>query len=193
MTKITEKEKQYFIFLKKLSTLELVKKYFYDKEMVKLKRKKILFFILTLVLSLGVVGSFKAYAYDDNNISFSFTIKADQTNSDTGTQPRATTTRNTWKVHMYKSEEGTGTLTTYWLENKNNTNVSPAIDVKAGSGSTSSGGSYYVRADSGANNEDVKLTAENNNYSSHTYSVYGYWDEETGYILPGQYNTYHVR
>lgn len=99
---------------------------------------------------------------------------------------------------MYDSGEGVGTKTRYWLElgveNGSNvgTNVSPPVDVIAGNGSVNSGRNYYVRAESTANRKNVRLTAENNNYSSNTYSVTGIWDEETGRVLPGQYNTYYT-
>ncbi len=85
---------------------------------------------------------------------------------------------------MYKSTEGTNTLTTYWFEKSNGTNVSPTVDVKAGSGGLNSGRNYYIKGNSGANAANVRLTAENNNLSSSSYSVNGYWDEETGRILP---------
>ncbi|MBT2667450.1 DUF2712 domain-containing protein [Bacillus sp. ISL-4] len=61
------------------------------------------------------------------------------------------------------------------------------MKVKAGSGGLNSGRNYYIKGHSGANATEVRLTAENNNYSSSSYSVKGYRDEETGRILPGQY------
>ncbi|MDQ7862269.1 DUF2712 domain-containing protein [Peribacillus frigoritolerans] len=46
-------------------------------------------------------------------LEMTITIKKEQANSYTGTEYRQTTTeRNTWKVRMYKSTEGTNTLTT---------------------------------------------------------------------------------
>ena len=139
-----------------------------------------------LACSIGL-GTLSVEAGNENS-GYSFTIKKEQANTSTGTEYRQTTTeRNTWKVRMYKSTEGTNTVTTYWLEKSNGTNVSPSVKVTAGSGGLNSGRNHYVKGNAGANAANVRLTAENNNVSSSSYSVNGYWDEETGRILPGQY------
>ncbi|MFE0504410.1 DUF2712 domain-containing protein [Peribacillus butanolivorans] len=156
-----------------------------------MKKVRVLALGTILACSIGL-GTLSVEAGNDNS-GYSFTIKKEQANSFTGTEYRQTTTqRNTWKVRMYKSTEGTNTLTTYWLEKSDGTNVSPAVDVKAGSGGVNSGRNYYIKGNSGANAANVRLTAENNNLSSSSYSVNGYWDEETGRILPSQYNTYYT-
>lgn len=46
-------------------------------------------------------------------------------------------------------------------------------DIKEGTGD------HYYSAFSSASQRDVCLGAENNNNSSSTYTVSGYWDEET--------------
>ncbi|MDP1419579.1 DUF2712 domain-containing protein [Peribacillus simplex] len=156
-----------------------------------MKKVRVIALGTILACSIGL-GTLSVEAGNDKS-GYSFTIKKEQANSYTGTEYRQTTTeRNTWKVRMYKSTEGTNTLTTYWLEKSNGTNVSPAVKVKAGSGGENSGRNHYIKGNSGANATEVRLTAENNNYSSNSYSVKGYWDEETGRILPSQYNTYYT-
>ncbi|MEE3954731.1 DUF2712 domain-containing protein [Peribacillus frigoritolerans] len=156
-----------------------------------MKKVRVIALGTILACSIGL-GTLSVEAGNENS-GYSFDIKKDQGNEFTGTKYRQTTTeRNTWKVRMFYSKEGTNTYTTYWLEKSNGTNVSPAVDVKAGSGGKNSGRNHYIKGNAGANATEVRLTAENNNVSSSTYSVEGYWDEETGRILPGQYKTYYT-
>jgi hypothetical protein len=156
-----------------------------------MKKTKLIALGTVAALALGV--SSLQVAADNKNMNYSFDIKSYQRNDTTGTQYRQTTTeRNTWKVRMYKSSEGTGTFTRYWLENEDYGNVSPSVNVKAGNGKAYSGRDYYIRADRDASSTNVRLAGENNNYSSNQYSAYGYWDEETGHNLPGAYTTYHT-
>ncbi|OJG97479.1 hypothetical protein RV18_GL000760 [Enterococcus termitis] len=140
-----------------------------------MKRKKVkLILILGLLLSVsGVFSSIPASASNDD-WGFGFTIQANQANSRSSARYRETTkTNNQWKVNMQKSGEGGGTITRYWLEVPNGTNVSTSKNVKQG------GGAYYTNAYSDASKKNVHLTAENNNYNRATYRVSGYWDEET--------------
>ncbi|WP_249596371.1 DUF2712 domain-containing protein [Peribacillus frigoritolerans] len=144
-----------------------------------------------LACSIGL-GTLSVEAGNGNSV-YTFKIKKEQGNEFTRTEYRQTTTeRNTWKVRMYHSQEGTNTYTTYWLERSDGTNVSPALDVKAGNKDLKSGRNYYIKGNEGANAANVRLTAENNTASSSSFSVKGYWDEETGRILPGQYKTYYI-
>ncbi|WP_285769014.1 DUF2712 domain-containing protein [Peribacillus sp. SI8-4] len=144
-----------------------------------------------LACSIGL-GTLSVEAGNENS-GYTFKIKKNQGNESRSTKYRQTTNeRNTWKVRMYKSGEGTNTYTTYWLEKSDGTNVSPAVDVKAGNKDSKSGRNYYIKGNWGANAANVRLTAENNNVSSSTFSVSGYWDEETGRMLPGQYKTYYT-
>ncbi len=73
---------------------------------------------------------------------------------------------------MSYTSKGTGKIATYWLD-KSGTQVSNTVDVQQG------GGSYYRSAKQTASKSYVCLAAENNNYTSTTYTVSGYWDEET--------------
>ena len=109
-------------------------------------------------------------------IPYSLKIKANYANTYSDEEYRQTTnTQNKWKVNMTYSEEGKGTITTYWLAayNSNHDRVSATHDIKEGTGD------YYYSAFSSASQRDVCLGAENNNNSSSTYTVSGYWDEET--------------
>lgn len=149
-------------------------------------KKKIIYLLSLGALTLGVFGTIPAAnAYQTNDVPYSFSIQPNQGNSDTEPRYRGTTNKyRTWAVHMYRSTEGVGTYTTYWIEKTDNSNVSQAVDVKAGNGDdTDSGMKYFVNAYNSANATDVKLTAENNNYSSNRYSVKGFWDEETNYVI----------
>lgn len=113
-------------------------------------------------------------AYDDN-IAFTLGIKEYQANSRTSGRYRETTNpNNKWKVQMTKTYEGPNASTTYWLERYDGGNVSKAITINVNSGV------MYTPAWSSASQATVYLTAENNNYNNITYTVQGYWDEETG-------------
>ena len=125
------------------------------------------------ILFLANVGI--AYASDDDN-GYSFTIKAHHGNTYSDGRYRQTTnTSNPWKVNMTYSSEGAGTIMTYWLAKFNSSHdvVSGTHDVKQGTGA------HYFTAYSGANQTKVCLAAENNNDLPNSYTVSGYWDEET--------------
>lgn len=137
-------------------------------------KKKRLGFILGVAM-LAAMNVIPTFASDDNH-GYSFVIKANHANTYSSSRYRQTTnTNNPWKVNMTYSGEGTGTITTYWLAlyNSSHTLVSGTHDVKQGSGA------HYYTATSKANQMDVCLGAENNNNSTNTYTVSGYWDEET--------------
>ena len=121
-------------------------------------KKRIVMAALAATMLIGMNAS-QAFASDDS-IPYSFKIKANYANTYSDKEYRQTTnTQNKWKVDMTYSEEGEGTITTY--------------DVTQGTGT------HYYSAYSSASQRDVCLGAENNNNSSNTYTVGGYWDEET--------------
>lgn len=137
------------------------------------KRIGKIFIILSFaILSIGYTNSF---AKDENN-AFFFKIKEYHGNGrvDTGRYRETTNPKNMWKVGMKFSGEGNSTVTFFWLEHKNEDNVSDDMKVKQ-----SMTTQYYKEADESANKSVVYLTGENNNYNSNTYNVSGYWDEET--------------
>lgn len=125
--------------------------------------------ILSSILS-GTV----AMASNDN-IWFYFRIGAFGENGrdPNGRYRQTTDTNNPWKVKMTSSEEGSGTITVFWLENSSAWNVSNNVEVTQGKGY------YYNNPLSSANATTVYLTAENNNFDGSVYNVSGYWDEET--------------
>ena len=112
---------------------------------------------------------------DEDNYYYEFKIKANYENSYSAARYRQTTnTSNKWKVNLLNSTEGNETKTTFWLaKDSNNALASGTHDVAQGTGA------HYYNAKANASQTDVKLGAENNNYSSNTYTVSGYWDEET--------------
>ena len=111
----------------------------------------------------------------DDNHPFGFTIKAYQ--GDTYASPRyrqTTNTSNKWKVNLKDSSEGREAVMTFWLaKDSNNAVASGLYNVAQGTGA------HYYNAKSNASQTDVKLGAENNNYTANTYTVSGVWDEET--------------
>lgn len=107
-------------------------------------------------------------------IAFNFKIGSYYSNGYSGENYRQTTNiHNPWKVNLAYSGEGQGAYTTFWLDRKGYGRVSEAHDIKQGSGN------HYYDAYSTANASWVRLGAENNNYNGDTYTVTGYWDEET--------------
>ena len=101
-------------------------------------------------------------AYKDNNIGFSFRIQGSVDNAQAPKSEFRNTSdnSNSWKVQMSKSGEGS------------------EYSIKQGESTR------YKRANDNGDHINVYLTAENNNFmSSKTYTVTGYWDEETGVYL----------
>lgn len=113
----------------------------------------------------------------DEDYSFYFKIGSYHANGrvDVGRYRQTTDKKNMWKVGMKFSGEGNGTTTNFWLEKKNEDNVSEDCQVRQ-----SMTKQYYKAAYDSASKVTVYLTGENNNFDSNTYYVSGYWDEETG-------------
>ncbi len=124
------------------------------------------------VMGVGLFASAGIASASNDNIGYSFAIKANYGNSYSAQRYRQTSdTSNQWKVNLNYSGEGTGTITTFWLD-KAGTPVSNTHGVAQGSGA------HYYNAISSANESYVRLGAENNNLSANTYTASGYWDEE---------------
>lgn len=137
-----------------------------------MKRKVMIIFAMAMIIAMNTMTVFAS----NDNYGYSYTVKAEHGNTYTTSQYRQTTnTKNKWKVDMTYSGEGVGTVTTYWLALFNDSHgvVSGTHNVKQGSGA------HYYEATSGASQKNVCLGFENNNYSTNTYTVSGYWDEET--------------
>ncbi|MCD7723398.1 MAG: DUF2712 domain-containing protein [Clostridiales bacterium] len=146
--------------------------------MAKRRKLKSIFLVFMVMLTLCVGTATCSYAATDDNISFSLGVKALQANSYTGQEKRSTTNpKNSWKVDFNSSSETKGTVSTFWLVNTSHSAVSAKQDIKVGAAP------LYSPAYSSANNTYVQLAVENNTNTTESYSVKGYWDEETGVIL----------
>lgn len=119
--------------------------------------------------SANVLADVETYAYSNDNIPFHLNIQPHQHNART-----TTNVNNKWKVKMTKSYEGPGTYTNFWLELYNGKNVANVVATRV------EDGARYSPAYSSASQTTVYLTSENNNDNDVTYTVEGYWDEETG-------------
>ncbi len=134
--------------------------------------------ILAGLIGLSAMGLFaSAYSYD-NNYYFSFTVGDHQKWGYIGSsQYRGTKYVETpWKVNFMTSSEGTGTIMQFFLLNNSwidYRKYSDYKDVKQGTGDK------YFHAYDEANQKDVRIGARNNNYVPNSYTVSGYWDEET--------------
>lgn len=133
--------------------------------------------VAALVMAVSAVATsvvMPVSASDDNH-GYSFSVGAYYGNGYSSERYRQTTnTNNKWKVDMTYSSEGQGTKITYWLaKSSDKATASDFHDVKQGSGA------QYYKALKNASETHVVLAAENNNYDASSYSVSGYWDEET--------------
>ncbi len=113
----------------------------------------------------------------NDDVPFSFTMKANLAKSYTGDRYRETTrTNNPWKVNMTASTEGKNTQAYYFLASNGILRIqySDQYLVKVGSGN------HYYKAYSNGSKQNVSLGCRNNNDVNKKYTVSGYWDEETG-------------
>ena len=140
---------------------------------MKMNAKKY-FTVLAAVGAISLSMVIPVHASNDNH-EYSFYIGSYQGNGYSDARYRQTTnTNNKWKVNMTYSEEGAGTIATYWLAlDSGKEQASDFHNVTQGSGA------QYYSAQSKASQKNVVLGAENNNYTSSLYRVAGYWDEET--------------
>ena len=134
--------------------------------------------IKTLCLGALIIAGCTASVHASNDkIDYSITVGSYHINGrikkEDARYRQTTNVNNPWKVRLDESSEGNGTITTFWLENSNEKNVSKSQDVKQGKGF------HYDNPNATANQTTVYLTAQNNNYDAHAYTVSGKWDEET--------------
>ena len=127
------------------------------KAELKIKKAAAFMAAIAFVLTTG----FASINASDDNISYSFKLKANYANSYTKSRYRQTSnTKNKWKINHAYSSEGRNTIAHFGWQNQGT-------------------GPHYYNAWSGASKTDVCLGAENNNGTSKEYSISGYWDEET--------------
>ncbi|MFS0646899.1 DUF2712 domain-containing protein [Siminovitchia sp. 179-K 8D1 HS] len=138
------------------------------------KAKKFIKLSLIAIIALGVSIPLSSLASNDD-IGYKFTIYSYHKNGKEkiGRYRQTKSVDNPWKVRLDSSGEGKGTITRFWIENASARNVSMSRDVKQGVGA------YYTNPYAQANQTDVWLTGENNNYNGKSYTVSGVWDEET--------------
>lgn len=113
----------------------------------------------------------------NDNVAFSFTMKANSARNYTGDRYRETTrTNNPWKVNMTASTEGKHTQAYYFLSSNGIRRIQYSDQhlVK------SETGDHRYKAYAEASKQGVSLGCKNNNNVNKSYTVAGYWDEETG-------------
>lgn len=140
-----------------------------------MKLLKRLLISLTVVAISIVSFIFGVSAYgSDNNIPYSFTVPGNQGSNYSSAEYRGNSgTEVPWKVNFTYSSEGTGTVMQYYLSGPWWSKQSDYKSVSQGSGAK-----YYHAYDS-AKNMDIAIAARNNNYNNYSYTISGYWDEET--------------
>lgn len=141
-----------------------------------MKHAKI-FLTFLIILSCFTAGFSMTALAGNDDVPFSFTMKAKLAKSYTGDRYRETTrTNNPWKVNMTGSTEGKNTQAYYFLASNGILRIqySEQYLVKAGSGN------HYYKAYSNGSKQNVSLGCRNNNDVNKKYTVSGYWDEETG-------------
>ena len=149
--------------------------------MKKLTKKFTAIVIALLVVSAISASSLVAMASVDENIEFSFSVTAHNSiTQETDGRYRSTSdNNNAWKVRLITSTEtdatkGCGSYFCLGLENEELASAWYLVE-------RSSGAHYYPTNDE-ADFETVYLQCKDNNNSSKTYTVGGYWDEETGSV-----------
>ena len=100
-------------------------------------------------------------------------IKGKRQNTWLGDAYRDTTKKSDpFYVSLEYSDEGSGTVTRFWIEDKKENNLCDTRDVTQGKG-------FYPQNTYQAGcNKQVYLTAENNNYNQDIYRIEGQWTEE---------------
>ncbi|MCC8192116.1 MAG: DUF2712 domain-containing protein [Ruminococcus sp.] len=148
--------------------------------MKKLFKKILIGGSLCAIASTSMIASNVMAAYQDNNVSYSFRIQGSVDNAQEakGRFRETKDNTNSWKIQLKESGEGSGTYTTFWIENENGKSASAEYVIQQGKPAK------YKMANDKGDHITVYLTAENNNFcSTKQYNVSGIWDEETGIYL----------
>lgn len=142
-----------------------------------ISRKSNLFMYVLIIVSIFSIGSnvFAANNTGDDK-SFRFTVPASSnpgkgTTYDNGysqTQSRSTAEKNApWYLNLGYSSEGAGTITTMWLAKSSSVYSHPNNYYQ--------GKKYTIKVKSAVSGS-VRIGAENNNLTSKSHTVSGYWD-----------------
>lgn len=135
--------------------------------------------ILGTLAALMLISSIfiSASAAETNSFPYSFKMKADQGKSYSKDLNYRGTGKTSvpWMVNMTFNAEGEGTKAQYFLASSS----TPYENVSAYKTVTQGSGAKYFHAYSSANKRTVQLAARNNNDVTKSYTISGYWDEET--------------
>ena len=124
-----------------------------------MKHAKI-FLTFLIILSCFTTGFSMTALAGNDNVAFSFTMKANSARNYTGNRYRETTrTNNPWKVNMTGSTEGNNTQAYYFLASNGARRIQYSDQhlVKAGSGN------HYYKAYAEASKQGVSLGCKINN------------------------------
>lgn len=136
------------------------------------KIKKIMLTVLLFLLTFSAMVASNGLAKVPKSTSYTYKINANHENTRSANSKYRNTsdTNNKWGVALTSSsEKAERSITRFWLERYDGTNVSSALNVRIGEG-------VYVNSTySSASFSSVYLTAENNNYNNSTYNVSGKW------------------
>lgn len=145
-----------------------------------IKNKKIII-ALSLSLVLSILLILPAFAGEDH---FQYHLKLNTHQiPNYGTDARyrdSAHTDNAWSIELGFSTEGINTAATFWLASNDYNRKPLSYQQTVGQGT----GTHYYKVRNEAHNNYVVLSVKNNHDSVYSYDVYGYWDEEVGYIPP---------
>lgn len=129
---------------------------------------------LIALLAFGVMFVGDNVSAEDKAVGYNFTVGYNQNPGVSSSRYRETTNNhNCWKANMTYSSEGQNTVMNFWLA-KNTSNASDMSSLRV------AGKTKYKYAYDNAARTNVNLKAVNNSYVPRSYTVSGYWDEETG-------------
>ncbi|WP_458353797.1 DUF2712 domain-containing protein [Peribacillus frigoritolerans] len=140
------------------------------------RKSNFLMYVLIIVSIFSIGSSVFAANNTGDDKSFRFTVPA-SSNPDKGTtydngysqtQSRSTAEKNApWYLNLAYSSEGAGTITTMWLAKSSSVYSHPNKYYQ--------GKKYTIKVKSAVSGS-VRIGAENNNLSTKSHTVEGYWD-----------------
>ncbi|MGE6716706.1 DUF2712 domain-containing protein [Peribacillus frigoritolerans] len=140
------------------------------------RKSNFLMFVLIIASVFSIGSSVFAANNTGDDKSFRFTVPA-SSNPDKGTtyengysetQSRSTAEKNApWYLNLAYSSEGAGTITIMWLDKSGTSYSDPSKYYQ--------GKKYTIKVKKAASGS-VRIGAENNNLSTKSHKVEGYWD-----------------
>ena len=139
--------------------------------MVISRKSNLLMYVLIVASVFSICTSVFAANDPSDDVSYSFTIPASSDgygNGYSSTQSRSTAEQDaSWYLNFGYSGEGAGTITTMWLDKSGTPKSSPESYYQ---------GHTYTTIVYTSVSGSVRIGAENNNYSTKSYTVSGSWD-----------------